>query len=400
MEKNSDKKIFGLNRNVISMGVVSFFNDLSSDMIFPFIPIFLTSVLGASVSFVGLVEGFADATASILKVFAGGFSDKFKKRKPFIIAGYSLSALAKPLLAFAYYPWHVFFMRFLDRVGKGTRDAPRDALLSLSVSRSEVGKAFGFHRSADTLGATLGPLLAFLILPIIDNDLRKLFLLSFIASFFAILVIVFFIKDRDEKLEDKKTLKFELRGLGNPFYIFVSVSVLFSLGRASEALLLLRAQEIGVVLAFLPLLYLVYNLSLVIFAVPAGILADRLGHRNVFMFGMLIFSLSYILFASTVSSFYIWFIFALYGFYSALTEGVGRAIVADLVVEEKRGTAYGVYNALNGIALLPGSLIFGILWDYYGAHFSFYYGATLSLTAFVVFLVMRIILIEKTPQPV
>lgn len=397
MEENEDKKIFGLSRNVISMGVVSFFNDLSSDMIFPFIPIFLTNVLGAPVSFVGFVEGFADATASILKVFAGGFSDKFKKRKPFIIAGYSLSAIAKPLLAFAYYPWHVFVVRFLDRVGKGTRDAPRDALLSLSVTRFEVGKAFGFHRSADTLGATLGPLLAFLILPIIDNDLRKLFLLSFIASFFAILVIIFFIKDRDEKLESKDKPSFEFKGLGTPFYIFIFVSVLFSFARASEALLLLRAQEIGVVLVFIPLLYLVYNLSLVIFSVPAGIIADRLGHRNVFMFGMLIFSISYILFANTVSTFYIWFIFAFYGFYSALTEGVGKAIVSDLVLEEKRGMAYGVYSALNGMALLPGSLIFGLLWDFYGAHFSFYYGATLSFLALIVFFVTRVIFKEKKP---
>jgi len=194
MEDKKDKKIFGLPRNVISLGFVSFLNDVSSEMVFPFIPIFLTSVLGASASFVGLVEGSADATSSIVKIFAGRISDKLNRRKPFVVFGYSFSALAKPLLALAVFPWHVFTVRFLDRVGKGMREAPRDALISSSVGNKELGRAFGFNRGADRLGAVVGPFIAFLILPIISNNYRTLFFLSFIASFFAVLILIFTVK--------------------------------------------------------------------------------------------------------------------------------------------------------------------------------------------------------------
>lgn len=415
-EVKKPTKFFGLSRNVILMGLVSFLNDLSSDMIFPFIPIFLTSVLGASASFVGLVEGTADATASVLKIVSGRLSDKWKIRKPFAVFGYGLSAAAKPILAIAAAPWHVLAVRFLDRVGKGTRDAPRDALISLSSEKKYFGRAFGFHRAADTFGAAFGPLLAFLVLPLVNDNLRTLFLLSFVASFFAVLILRIFVREvRDGKISSLITeaedsarinppeaaepapLKFsgfgiirgQFKNLGLPFIVFLVCATLFTLGRASEAFLLLKAKETGLALALLPIIYFVYNITFAVFSAPAGILSDKIGHRNTFMLGMLVFSGTYFLFARTNSLFGVWILFALYGFYAAFTEGVGKAIVAGLVEEKMRATAYGIYGASTGIALLPASLIFGLLWDKFGSPVSFYYGASLGLLSFFIFLFLR-----------
>lgn len=403
MDDNEAKKatkFFGLSRNVISMGAVSFLNDLSSDMIFPFIPIFLTSVLGAGATFVGLVEGIADATASVLKIVSGRLSDRVRRRKPFAVFGYGLSAIAKPILSLATAPWHVLAVRFIDRVGKGTRDAPRDALLSFSTEKKNVGRAFGFHRGADTLGAALGPLIAFIILPFINNDLRTLFLLSFVASFFAVLILQFTVREVKDHDAEIVRPKFSAQGgsasggefkfLGLPFLIFLVAATMLSLGKASEAFLLLRAKDLGVALALLPIIYFVYNITFAIFSTPAGMLADKIGHRNTYMIGMLIFSGTYFLFARVTSLWALWVIFAVYGFYSAFTEGVGRAIVADLIEERWRATAYGMYNAFTGFALLPASLVFGFLWDRWGPAFSFQYGAFLGLAAFVVFLFLRV----------
>lgn len=390
MDQKPQKTFFKLPKNVIFLGVVSFFNDLSSDMIFPFIPIFLTSVLGASAAFVGLVEGVADATASVLKIISGRLSDRFKVRKPFAVFGYSLSAIAKPILSMATAPWHVLAVRFLDRVGKGTRDAPRDALISFSVEKKSIGRAFGFHRGADTLGAAIGPLIAFLILPFIHNNLRTLFLLSFAASFVAVLVLQIFVKEVKNHYDGIPSPKFEFKFLGVPFLIFLIGATIFSLARSSEAFLLLRAQNVGVALALLPVIYFVYNITFALFSTPAGMLSDKIGHRNTFMAGMLIFAVTYFFFARAQTPLAVWILFAVYGFYSALTEGVGKAIVADLVEERWRATAYGMYSAFTGIALLPASVIFGVLWDRFGPAYSFYYGVILSLIAFIVFLFLRV----------
>lgn len=397
MDQDTAKKstrFFGLSRNVISMGAVSLLNDLSSDMVFPFIPVFLTSVLGASATFVGLVEGIADSTASILKIISGRLSDRWKVRKPFAVFGYSLSAIVKPVLAAATLPWHVLLVRFADRVGKGARDAPRDALLSFSCEKKYVGRAFGFHRCADTLGAAFGPLTAFIILPFLGGGtefgLRNLFLLSFVASFFAVLVLQLVVREVKNHDEETAPLKFEFRSLGLPFLIFLAAATIFALGRGSEAFLMLRAQNLGVAIALLPVIYFVYNITLAVFSTPAGMLSDKIGHRNTFMIGMLIFSGTYFLFAEAQSALTVWILFAVYGLYSAFTEGVGKAIVADLVEERWRATAYGVYSAFTGIALLPANLIFGFLWDQFGPAFSFHYGAVLGLAAFIIFLFLRV----------
>lgn len=397
-------KFLGLSQNVITLSAVSFLNDLSSDMIFPFIPIFLTSVLGASSAFVGLVEGVADSTASILKIVSGRMADKTKRRKELVVMGYSFSAMAKPLLAFATRPFHVLGVRFLDRIGKGMRDAPRDALLSLSCEKKDVGRVFGFHRACDTMGAAVGPLIAFLVLPLIHNNLRTLFLFSFVASFIAVIILYVFARDVKDGAAMKDTgmhadtqhahlREDDLRAgsgrLGLSFIIFVIAATIFSLGRASDAFLLLHAHSMGVIIALIPILYFTYNIVFALASTPAGILSDTIGHRNTFMIGMLIFSGTYMLFSLSHSLYMIWILFGVYGFYSAFTEGVGRAVVADLVGEQSRGTAYGIYNAATGIALLPASLIFGLIWDRYGAAASFHYGAVLSLISFFLFLLLR-----------
>lgn len=393
-------KFLGLSRNVISMGAVSLLNDLSSEMIFPYIPIFLTTVLGANAAFVGLVEGVADATASILKIFSGRISDVVRRRKLFVVIGYALSALMKPMLAIAALPWHVLLVRFMDRVGKGTRDAPRDALISVSTEKKDVGRAFGFHRASDTAGATLGPLVAFLLLPYIGNNLRVLFLFSFVASFCAVIIAQLFVREvrpgqsvahNDDGSRRAFLSKKEFLSLGVPFFIFTFASAIFSLGKASEAFLILRAQNIGVSLALLPIVYLVYNVTFTLFSTPAGALSDKIGHRNTFMMGILIFSGTYALLAYISSIFSLVLLLVAYGFYSAFTEGVGRAIVADLVREDLRASAYGLWSAVNGMALLPASLIFGILWDRFGAHTAFLYGASLGLVAFVIFFLLRLL---------
>ena len=388
-----EKKIFGLSRNVVWLGIVSFFNDLSSEMIFPFLPIFLKNYLGASNIFIGLIEGLADSVASLWRIFSGRWSDQTDTRKPFIVAGYSLSALAKPLLALAQAPWHALIIRFIDRTGKGTREAPRDALISFSTARETIGRAFGFHRGLDTLGGALGPLVAFIVLPLLDNNLRSLFLFSFVASFFAVFCLVFFVREIKKPVNNfngsklKIPSSFKLKNLGWPFLIFTIVATIFSLGKASEAFLLLRAENLGLAIVLLPIIYLVYNLSYSFFSTPAGILSDKIGHRKTFLIGIFIFAISYIFLARVESLSFVWLIFAFYGLYSAFTDGVGRAIVADLVNEENRGLAYGIYNAATGIALLPASVIFGLLWDKISVAAAFNYGAVMAAIAILFFLI-------------
>ncbi|MFY9462245.1 MAG: MFS transporter, partial [Candidatus Sungiibacteriota bacterium] len=315
----------------------------------------------------------------------------------FTVVGYSLSAITKPMLAFAASPWHVLVVRFIDRVGKGTRDAPRDALISFSIDRKLYGRAFGFHRGMDTMGAALGPIVAFLVLPLIANDLRTLFLLSFIASFFAVLILVIFVREvkpAGQVISEFKPVKF--RELGLPFFVFLGVATLFSFGKASDAFLILQAREVGVALALMPILYFASNITLSIFSTPLGMLGDRIGKRWVFTIGLLVLSLTYFGFASLHFVSAMWALFVLYGLYAAFTEGAGRAIVADLVSPEVRGTAFGFFNAFTGVALLPGSLIFGWLAQNLGTAFAFTYGALLALLAALLFTVIRIFVMPRT----
>jgi MFS family permease len=389
--------IKGIKKNVFALGFVSFFTDISSEMLYPIIPIFLTTVLGAPLTIVGIIEGVAESTASIMKVVSGWLSDKTGKRKPFVIYGYGLSAIAKPLLAFAA-TWHfVLTARFLDRFGKGLRSSARDALIADSTDAQYRGKAYGFHRALDTMGAVIGPLIALLLLYYLDGNYRLIFLIAFIPA--VISVVLLFLYVSEKKSDRKEGQRFKLSEFSREFKIFLLISVIFAIGNSSDAFLILRAKNIFganlgeipsfitanfggmAVLAVVVLSYVVYNITYSLASMPAGILSDKIGRRNVMVGGLLIFSLVYLGFAVANSGYHIWILFAVYGFYIAMTDGVSKAFVVDMVPKEKRGTAIGLYYTATGLLALLSSIIAGILWDYIGAYATFLFGSAAALVA-------------------
>jgi len=371
------EKIKWLGRNIISLGLVSMFTDLSTEMAYPIIPIFLKEVLKVQPLLIGLIEAIAESTASILKTFSGYISDRLKKRKLFIFIGYTLSALTKPLLAFASQGWHVLLVRFSDRVGKGVRTAPRDALIADSSKHGYYGRTYGFHRALDTLGATLGPLAAFIILSLSQQNYRLLFGLAIIPGIIAIAIILFGV--REIVPETKKLLRFSFRQLDRRLKVFLAIMIVFTLGNSSDAFLILRARNIGVSATFIPLLWLTFNISYLLWAYPAGMFSDRVGRRKTIFLGFLIFSVCYTAFAFNHSSTLIWVIFIVYGLYYGFTEGNLRAYVADLTESEIRATAFGIYHTVIGITLLPANLLMGFFWQRFGFQAALMLGASLSL---------------------
>ncbi len=399
-----DKDIIkGIKKNVFVLGQVSFFTDISSEMLYPIIPIFLTAVLNAPLSVVGLIEGIAESTASILKVVSGWLSDKSGKRKPYVIYGYSLSTIAKPLLALAY-TWHfVLAARFLDRFGKGLRSSARDALIADSTDAQYLGKAFGFHRALDTMGAVIGPLIALVLLYYLDGSYRLIFLIAFIPALISVVLLLFFVSEKTSGRKDG--MMFKLSDFSRDFKIFLLISVVFAIGNSSNAFLILRTKNIfeifgGVpsivsstfgslgIVAVVVLTYVVYNLTYSLASTPAGVLSDRIGRRNVMVGGFIIFSFVYLGFALANAGYLVWLLFAVYGFYIAMTDGVSKAYAVDLVPVEKRGTAIGLYYTATGIMALFSSIIAGLLWDYIGVSAPFLFGSATALIAAVMLVAM------------
>jgi MFS family permease len=406
-----DKDIIkGVKKNVFILGIVSFFTDISSEMLYPIIPLFLTVILHAPMSVVGLIEGIGESSASLLKVVSGWLSDKSGKRKPFLIYGYSLSTIAKPLLAFAA-TWHfVLAARFLDRFGKGLRSSARDALIADSTEAQFRGKAFGFHRALDTVGAVLGPLIALMLLYYLDMTTRDInasyriiFLIAFIPALISVLLLLFFVTEKAGERKDE--LKFRLSDFSRDFKIFLLISVVFAIGNSSNAFLILRANNIfesfgGVpsiitstfssiaVVAVVILTYVVYNITYSLFSMPAGMLSDRIGRRNVMIGGFLIFSIVYLGFAISNAGYIVWILFAIYGFYIAMTDGVSKAYAVDLVTADKRGTAIGLYYTATGLMALVSSIIAGLLWDIAGASAPFLFGSATALVAAVMLVML------------
>jgi MFS family permease len=380
------KNKFGISKNVFVLGWVSFFNDLASEMIYPLVPIFLTSVLRAPLSVVGLIEGIAESTANILKVFSGWLSDKLRKRKPLVVLGYSFSALAKILLSLAF-AWPIVLLgRFIDRFGKGTRVSARDALITESSENSLRGRAFGFHRAFDSLGAVVGPLIALLALHFLGNQFRLIFFLAFFPAFIGVLFLIFFVKEKKKEVNFSSPFRFSWSKLNPPFKIFLLISVIFSLGNSSDAFLILRAQNLGFSVSLVVLAYVLFNFTYALFSTPAGIISDRIGPKRVLLTGFLLFSFVYLLFGLANSSFFLWFLFPLYGIYMALTDSVGRAYVSHLVPLEESGTAFGLYQTTNGLCLLFASLIAGFLWTYINVRAPFIFGSILAvISAFLFF---------------
>ena len=354
------KNKFGISKNVFVLGLVSFFNDVASEMIYPIVPIFLTSVLGAPVAIVGLIEGIAESTASILKVVSGWLSDKWQKRKPFIVIGYSFSAISKILLSLAFRWPFVLFARFIDRFGKGTRTAARDALIAESSDNSVRGRSFGFHRAFDTLGAVVGPLIALSAIHFLGNNFRLIFFLAFIPACIGILLLLFFVKERKKEANSSPAFNLSWRNLDPSFKIFLLISFIFALGNSSDAFLILRAQNLGLSLTLVVLAYVLFNFAYAIFSMPAGIISDKIGPKKVLLTGFLLFSTIYLFFGLAHSSFFLWLLFPVYGIYMALTEGVGKAYISNLVPQEKTGTAFGVYQTTVGLCTFFASLIAGL----------------------------------------
>ncbi|MHB9056065.1 MAG: MFS transporter [Paludibacteraceae bacterium] len=387
-ETSTNKKIFGFSPNVFYTGMVSFLTDTSSKMVYSVMPMFLLSI-GASKTSLSLIEGIAESTASLLKAFSGYWSDKIGKNKPFMLIGYGLSSVIMPLYAGAISPLQVLFLRFIERVGKGIRTAPRDSLVAGSVKRNETGKSFGLHKAMDNSGAILGPLLAFLILSVKPDDFRFIFLLAGIPGILGIVVLI--LKIKEAKMNKENLLKkFKFDDYSKRFYLFLAVIFIFTLGNSTDALLIVKANEVGVKVTFIPLVYLISSVVSVFLAIPLGSLSDRIGRETLLIIGFLIYAIVYFGFGTTSHIYIIIALFALYGVYSASTDGIQKALVSDLVDKNKKGTGLGIYNALLGATLLPASLIAGMLYDKVNSSIPFYFGAITAILSAVLMLIFTI----------
>lgn len=368
-----------LNPTVKRLGLVSFFADVSSEMLYPITPIFLTVVLGASMTSLGFIEGLAEAIASLLKTYSGFWSDRIQKRKPFVWTGYLLAALAKPITGAATAWTGVLFARSLDRTGKGLRGAPRDALLADSVSADRLGAAFGWHRLMDTLGAAVGPLLAILFLQYSSN-LRLIYFWAFIPGILAV-VVALGIKEAGQKPTMSVPKIEPMFSLPKTFKYYLFAWAVFSLANSSDVFLLLRAQQAGVSLTETILLYCSYNLFYALASPYLGGLSDRLGRKKLLIFGLVLFAGVYSGFIFATSRWQYWVLFAAYGLYMAATDGVGKAMAIDLLGKSRKATAIGYLGTVTGFATLIASTLAGALWDRWGFSATFIYGAVGALLA-------------------
>ncbi|WP_446898434.1 MFS transporter [Clostridium sp. LBM24168] len=385
INNKKEKKMLGIERNIFFTGITSFLTDTTTKMIYSIMPIFLMSIC-ASKTEVSLIEGIAESTASILKAVSGWWSDKIGKNKPFMVMGYSFTAILSPLFSIVTSPLQVLAIRFSERVGKGIRTAPRDSLVAASSSDSEKGKNFGFHKAMDNSGAILGPLFAFIILSAFPNDYRKVFIFSALPGILGLLTIIFFVKET-KKSKDILPENISLKDFSTKYYMFLVIVFIFTLGNSTDALLLVKANDIGIQALFIPLVYLIFNSVSVIFAVPMGVLSDKFGRERLIIFGYLLYSIIYFNFGRTSNKILLILLFALYGIYSAATDGIQKALVSDLIDKNKRGTGLGIYNSLIGITLLPASLIAGILYDKINNSAPFYFGSAMALIAAILMFV-------------
>ena len=395
-----------LGRNVIAIGAVSFFTDVSSEMIYPLLPVFLTTVLGAPASVLGAIEGAAETTASLLKLASGWWSDRVRRRKPLVVFGYALAAVVRPLVAVAQSAGQVLAIRLTDRVGKGIRNAPRDALIAESVDASIRGRAFGFHRAADHAGGVLGPLLAFALLQWFALEMRTVFGLAAIPGALAVITAIVFVREANRPpLAAAEDLPGVAQTLATPaenqqippaennqnapsdsklprrFWAYLGVVLLFTLGNSTDAFLLLRASDLGVPVALAPILWAALHVVKSSASTYGGALSDRIGRVPTLIIGWGIYAVVYLGFAFASAAWHAWALFLAYGLYFAFVEGTERALVADFVPAARRGTAFGWFHLTVGLGMLPASVLFGLLWDQFGAPTAFLTGAALAAAA-------------------
>ena len=401
----------GLTRNVFVLGLVALFTDISSEMIVPVRIIFLVGVLNTPLALAGLIEGVAESTASLLKIISGRLADRVDERKPLILAGYSLSNFVKPLLALAGSWPQALGLIFVDRVGKGVRGSPRDALLADSAPAEYRGKAFGFHRGMDTLGAAIGPLLAFVILAFSQQDLRQVFAWTAVPGVLSVLVLIFFLKEKRAAKPAKAAAPAapaapqpraartweQMRALGPRFWMFTAIASIFALGNSSDAFIFLRTEGLERTLQAVPLVYFGYNLVYAFLATPLGVLSDRWGRLPVLITGYLVFGVVYAGWAVANQSWHVIVLFLVYGIYAAATEGVSKALVTDLIPKGQRGTALGWYNGVTGFAALPANVLGGWLWSNFGSAATFGFGAWAGFTAAALMIVWVPWLLGKRP---
>ncbi len=373
--------------NILITGITSLLTDISTEMVYPLIPLYLAS-LGAQPAILGLIEGFAESSASLLKVFSGAISDRFKKRKPIAILGYAGSTLGKLFLYLSQNWTFVFFGRMIDRIGKGIRVAPRDALIADSSVSGKRGRAFGLHRAFDTIGACIGVILAIIIISNLGRNLdragyQRIFLFSLIPAFIGV-VILFFARETWAKTTASPLPKFGFKNLSPKLRSFLIIVGIFALGNSSNGFLLLRMRNLGWTTINILFLYLLYNITYAIFSYPCGRLSDRIGKKGPLVGGYLVYSAVYFGFAllnPQKSPTIAWLLFGVYGLYSALTEGLEKSLVADISPENQRATFIGLHATLTGIGLLPASLIAGGLWSLFGPKAPFLFGGVLGLGA-------------------
>lgn len=382
-------------------------------MIYPLLPVFLAGVLGTSSTFIGAIEGAAETTASLLKLVSGWWSDRMKSRKPFVVIGYLIASIARPFTAAARSATQVLAIRVTDRIGKGLRTSPRDALLADSAPPEARGLAYGFHAAADNAGAVLGPLLAFLILKLhgvgmLDTTkrlsthdeyaIRNVFWLSAIPAAIAVLILIVVVRDvpRRENQPAGTAASLDTERLSRKFWAYLTVVLLFTLGNSTDAFLLLRANQLGVPVALAPILWAVLNFVKSATGTYGGQLSDRIGRKPLIVGGWVLYAAVYFAFAWAGAPWQAWALFAIYGIFYGMTEGTEKALVADIVPRARRGSAFGWYNLAIGLGALPASLIFGWIWDNHGAPSAFVFGASLALVAAVL---MAIVAPSPAPPP-
>jgi len=383
-----------LGRNVLVLAAVSFLTDASSEIIYPLLPIFLTTVLGTSAAAVGAIEGAAETTSALLKLASGWWSDRASRRKPLVVAGYALASLARPLVAVAQSAAQVLAIRLTDRVGKGIRGSPRDALIAESVDPAIRGRAFGFHRAADHAGAVVGPLIAFALLRWEQLPLRTVFLFAALPGVLSVIVLVLGVREtprhaRAASATKKAGVPSLDVSLGRAFWTFLACVLLFTLGNSTDAFLILRANQLGVSVALVPILWAALHVVKSAGSVPGGALSDRFGRKPLILAGWAVYAAVYIGFGRATETWHAWALFLAYGTFFGLTEGTQAALIADLVGQARRGTAYGWYYLAVGIGALPASVLFGLIWDRVSPRAAFDVGAGLAFAAALVLLAVR-----------
>jgi MFS family permease len=377
----------GLSRNTFLLACASLFADISTEMLYPVLPVFLTQTLHASGSAVGLIDGVAQATQNIVQGFSGWLSDKLRKRKPIALAGYLVAAIAKPLMG-ASASWQgVLGGRFLDRLGTGTRSAPRDALVASSADEAHRGKAFGLEGIGDNLGAFLGPLLAVALLMALHVDLRTVFYLATVPGLLAVLMVVL-VTERPVAVAAKAKLDVGIRQFPSAYWKYLLVTALFGIGNSSNAFLILQTQAVGASLEITILIYAGFNLVAALISYPAGFLSDRWGRRNILLASFVIFFVAYLGFALTADVFVLAALFALYGLYQGIFRTVGKALATDFVPERLRASGVGWYNTTVGLLGLVASIAAGLLWDHVGHAAVFLFGAAFAVVGGIALLVM------------